>query len=122
MVWPMLVLAFHLISQELGLYATLRWLDTPMHFLGGLAISYSSYYLFAHLETKNELKAVPSVKMFLAIAITALAAVLWEFSEYASDSLLGTLMQPSIIDTLKDLMMGLLGAAVVAFYKKFKNK
>lgn len=117
----MLVLALHLISQELGLYALWRWLDTPMHFFGGVAISLSSYYLFAHLESKNELKAVPSVKMFLAIAITALAAVLWEFSEYASDSILGTIMQPSIIDTLKDLMMGLLGAAVIALYHKFKK-
>lgn len=116
----MLVLAFHLLSQELGLYATFRWLDTPMHFFGGLAISYSSYYLFAHLEMKGELKAVPSVKMFLALAITALAAVLWEFSEYASDSLLGTVMQPSIIDTLKDLMMGLLGATAITLIHRKK--
>ncbi len=117
-VWPALVLAFHLISQELSLYYYVRWLDTPMHFLGGMAIAAGSYYIFKHLEDKGELKTTPVVKIFLAIAITALAATLWEITEFAGDTLLQTHMQPGVWDTMKDLTMGLLGASLVSLLWK----
>ncbi len=119
-VWPALVFAIHLLSQELGFYNKITWLDTPMHFIGGMAIAAGSYSIFSHLEKKNELKTNSIVKIFLAISITALAAVLWEFSEYISDSILHSHMQSSIYDTMKDLNMGLLGAIAVSLFKNRK--
>lgn len=122
LIWPLLVFMIHmLIGNGLGVYYVVRWFDIPMHFLGGAAIGLSSFYLFAHLERKDELRAIPIVKVFLAMAITALAAVLWEFSEYASDNILGTMMQPSIFDTLKDLAMGLLGVTIVNLIYRFRD-
>lgn len=119
-VWPTLVLVIHQLSIELGLYDKVKWLDTPIHFLGGMAIATGSYYLFAHLENKNEFKTTPSVKVFLAMAITALTAVLWEQVEFGSDTLFHTMMQPSNWDTMKDLTMGVLGSAVVSLLWKRK--
>ncbi len=115
-VWPMLVLAIHLLCMQLGAYHYIYSLDTPMHFFGGASIAASSYYLFKHLENKKELSTIPIVKVLFAIAITALIAVLWEFSEYGQDLLFHTVMQPSIFDTMKDLCMGLLGASTVGIY------
>jgi hypothetical protein len=116
-VWPMLVLAIHLLCMQLGAYRHIYWLDTPMHFFGGASIAASSYYLFKHLENKKEFSAIPIVKVLFAIAITGLIAVLWEFSEYGQDLLFHTVMQPSIFDTMKDLAMGLLGATVFGLIK-----
>jgi uncharacterized membrane protein YjjP (DUF1212 family) len=118
---PLMVYAIHMLSQALHVYSNVHWLDTPMHFFGGVAIAVSSYYLFKHLENKKELKTIPSFKLFTALSITALAAILWEFHEYAQDLLLQTITQPSIYDTMKDLCMGLLGATVVSVYKYFKK-
>ena len=120
--WPVLVLAVHLFCMEVGAYRYIYSLDTPMHFLGGAAIAASAYHLFKHLENNKELNTVPSFKVFSAIAIAALAAVIWELAEYGGDLLLGTIMQPSIFDTMKDLCMGLLGASVVSIFKYLKNK
>ncbi len=120
-VWPLFVFSLHILSQSLGAYQYISWLDTPMHFFGGAAIAASSYHLFKHLEDKKELSTIPSFKFFMALAITALAAVIWEFSEYGGDLLFRTVMQPSIYDTMKDLCMGLLGATVVSTVKYIKK-
>ena len=119
--WPLFVFSIHILGQSLGAYSFVPWLDTPMHFVGGAAIAASSYYLFRHLENKKELATIPSVKVLIAIALTALAATVWEFSEYGGDLLLGTGMQPSIYDTMKDLCMGLSGATLVALYNFFRK-
>lgn len=92
-----------------------------MHFLGGIAIATGSYFIFEHLEQRGELKTTPIVKIFFAISITALAAVLWEISEFGDDTLFGAMHQPSVWDTMKDLTMGLLGASVVGLYNRFKK-
>lgn len=112
--WPMFVFSIHLIGQLLYIYNYLPWLDTPMHFFGGMAIATSSLYLFAYLEKRQELQTTRIIKIFLAIAITALVAMLWEFAEYGGDLLFATHMQPSIYDTMKDLCMGLLGATAAS--------
>lgn len=119
--WPMFVFSIHMLAQALHAYNYISWLDTPMHFVGGAAIAASSYYLFRHLENKKELHTIPSFKVFAAISITALAAVIWELSEYGGDLLLGSVMQPSIYDMMKDLCMGLSGATVIALYNYFRK-
>lgn len=119
-IWPILVLIIHLLSQFLGFYDRISWLDTPMHFLGGMAIAASAFFIFKHLENKKEFMAIPMVKILLAIALTALAAVMWEQVEFASDTLFHTMMQPSNWDTMKDLTMGLLGASVMSLLWKRK--
>ncbi len=92
-----------------------------MHFLGGISIAIGTYYIFEHLEKQGELKASKIVKIFLAMSVTALAAVLWEIVEFADDSLFGSMHQPSVWDTMKDLTMGLLGASAVGIYNKFRK-
>lgn len=99
--------------------------DTLSHFLGGLTIAYSIYYTLSLIEKndwiiikKNNLKAV------IIVAVTVSVAVCWEFYEFLSDHFLGTLMQPSNADTIKDLSMGMLGSIIFStiFLHKINSK
>lgn len=119
-VWPALVLAIHQIVVETGLYGKFSWLDTPIHFIGGMAIATSAFFIFKHLESKNELKVTPILKILFAIALTALAAVMWEQIEFTSDTLFNTSFQHGVWDTMKDLTMGLLGSSIVSIFWRRK--
>ena len=116
-VWPAVVLIIHQTSTVVGLYDKFRWLDTPFHFIGGMAIATSAFYIFEYLENKNEFKTIRIVKILLAVALTALAAVMWEQIEFASDTLFNTSFQHGVWDTMKDLTMGLLGATTISLFK-----
>jgi len=49
----------------------------------------------------------------LALGLTAITAVVWEFLEFASDFALGTKMNLGVSDTLSDLFFGSLGGTVM---------
>ena len=111
LVWPPIILAFHTISIYSGLYWIIPHLDTPMHFLGGVSIALSTHYFVRYSKGVS----LPALYRFLFIvAMTVFAAVAWEWAEFIGDAMLGTVFQPSIFDTMKDLLMGTLGAVIVA--------
>lgn len=117
---PLIVLVLHILVTILGWYEQFYWLDTPMHFLGGVSIGISSYYFvtFAELKTKFH----PKLFLFVVIlALTALAAVAWEVLEYNLDLAFHTVMQPSVRDTMKDLAFGLVGGAISAIIMIIKK-
>lgn len=112
--WPALVLAFHIIcTYPLGWYNTMPWLDMPMHFLGGVAISASTIILFSILAKERKLEAHHLVLVLGVFSSVALAATLWELMEFAGDLLLKTNMQPSTADTMIDYTMAFLGAIII---------
>jgi hypothetical protein len=109
-IWPIIVLCLHIIATLLGWYDYIVWLDTPMHFLGGASIALSAYYLAK--DTGIDLPL--TYFLLLLIGTSAFAAVLWEFMEFGGDYYFGSVMQPSQPDTMKDLFMGIIGAASAA--------
>lgn len=85
----------------------------PTHFVGGLAITY--FFSTAIQSSQTKVGAIPKlVREILAVGLTALAAVGWEFLEFASDRLLGSVMNLGVTDTLSDLFFGIFGAVVAA--------
>ncbi len=93
-------------------YIHYPWLDMPTHFCGGVAITY--FYLAAGAHAQALIGAIPKPARFvMALGLTAITAVLWEFAEYASDVLLHTEMNLGVSDTLSDLFFGLLGGSTM---------
>ena len=111
---PIAVFGFHLFAMlVLNVYAKVPDFDIPMHFVGGVAIAYffgGSY----RTALNHDLIGQPAKVVYAVIVLgmTALAAVVWEFAEFLADQTLGTHTQPSLPDTLLDLLMGLLGGIV----------
>ena len=92
-------------------YHILWWLNVLFHFLGGFSMA-SSGYLILNLE-KNYKKIKTAnifVDFILIINFVIALAVLWEVHELISDIYFLTTSQVSNLDTMKDLIMGGLGA------------
>lgn len=106
--WPgLVVLAAHGILGEV--FGHEPYVDPFMHFLGGGAAA----YFFVRIPTLfPEFFGDPSAvtRYLLALGLACTAALFWEFAEFLSDTLLGTRMQRSLGNTMRDLFNGMLGA------------
>lgn len=89
--------------------------DVLMHFLGGCAIAVSWTVVRRELGVREPwLYGVVTT-----VAMVALAAALWEFLEFIMDNIgwnFDGLNQPSLADTMLDLLMGILGGTIVAIF------
>ncbi len=113
---PLLVLATHLFLSRV-MHAYLIWppTDIPVHFAGGLAIAFFVSRCFQALPRETIRRSrVVLLELLLVMALTATTAVFWEFAEFTDDRLFGTNIQISLANTMQDLAMGILGAAVFA--------
>jgi hypothetical protein len=115
--WPPLaVFVLHLVLLHYHLYYFVWWIDTPMHFLGGAAITLMTYLWLRQQSWGKDVS--PLGQLVLLVGAAGIAAILWECYEFTEDVLFFTHNQPDLADTMKDLCMGLLGAITVAFSTK----
>lgn len=114
---PILVFLVHVIAIGLlRIYQIFPAFDIPMHFLGGVAITY--FFLQSVISAyEEELLGKPTYQliMMLIVLLTATTTVLWEFSEWTIDHFLLTSTQVSIADTMLDMFLGIIGGVVVVF-------
>lgn len=117
--WPLTVLVLHIILTYIGGYYWWEYIDKIMHTLGGMSIAAATMQAIAYAKTKNIVGFIhPFLLISFVIAVVALVAVGWEFFEFILDHTLRTNMQPSIADTMGDLLCGLIGGTMVAILKR----
>ena len=117
-IFPIIVLALHVLIVPLNFYVLHPWIDIPMHFLGGLSVCLS--YLALLKEARKERHLGEMKKLFLfvfIISMVALTAVLWEFFEFSGDFIFKTQAQGGLADTMGDLFFGLIGGVIGLFSK-----
>jgi hypothetical protein len=120
---PITVLVIHIIATISGAYEQIFWLDKPIHFLGGVAIALSTYYTIAYFTENKKLQINWVWLRILAISsVVALSVVSWEFLEFYLDSISSGTMQPSIRDTMTDMLMGMAGGMITAFIISWRKK
>lgn len=103
---PITVLMLHAVGGRL--FGHEPYVDPMMHFLGGVAAA----FFFRHAASVGgSLLGAPThlALDLLAFGLTCGVALLWEFGEFASDQFLGTQIQRSLDNTMRDLFLGLLG-------------
>lgn len=120
---PICVFTVHVfLAYGLHLYILLPWIDIPMHYLGGLSMAYSLLLSLIFLQQHGLITHLDRViELTLVFTLVATIAVLWEFSEFSIDQLLGTNVQISLQNTMQDLFMGILGASTMIAYKIVKK-
>jgi len=110
---PIAVFIFYAFAAKgFNAYILYPDLDIPTHFFGGIAITYFFLVSIGHAQSLIG-RVPPIIQMPLALGLTAITAVVWEFLEFASDFALGTKMNLGVSDTLSDLFFGLLGGTVM---------
>ncbi|MCR4295183.1 MAG: hypothetical protein NUW21_06585 [Elusimicrobia bacterium] len=110
---PSLVFAAHcLLSLAFNAYDQMPSLDVPMHLLGGLAIAYF-FHAFIRYGDRLGLVRVGSrrAEMIMVFGLVAAATVVWELAEFLADHYFHLGAQPSVANTMKDQLMGLVGGA-----------
>ena len=112
---PMLVLLIHSVGVRC-FDAYDRWpaFDLPMHFGGGIAIAFF-FLRSADVFTARRLISPldSAVLAVLVFALTAAAAVHWEFMEWFVDARFGAGMQMGLNDTLVDMLLGVVGGLLL---------
>lgn len=107
-----IVFAYVIAAKVFNAYILFPALDMPTHFFGGMAITYFFLAAVAHAQTLVGHVPRP-VQLALALGLTALAAIVWEFFEFLSDLAVGTKMNLGVPDTIADLFFGLFGGLVM---------
>ena len=104
-----------LMGNILGFHKTLMEYDTFMHFVGGaLVASLLATYLMEKLKGFSY-----AVNVFFTLGIGAL----WEVFEFMSDKFVGFTLQPSLEDTMVDLVVVFSAAVVVnlIYWRKYRG-
>ena len=100
-----ILLVVHVIAIELSLYWIYRWLDLPVHVLGGVVVALALYTLVDLRVPVSSVWYRFGPFMFLVLLI----AISWEGYEVV----IGVLPDPAYWqDTLTDIVMGLVGGAL----------
>lgn len=108
--FPAIIFLIHLILIYFNSYLIYGWIDVPMHFLGGFAVSFTYFSLIKILQKNNYLSKMNNLIFFIfVISLVALTAVLWEFAEFIIDLSLKINVQKGLQDTMLDLFLGLVG-------------
>jgi hypothetical protein len=115
---PLSVIGFYLLGLLFGWYDSYPPLDIPTHFFGGIAITY--FFRSAIRNSQNLFGGIPfPVQVMFAFTCTGTTIILWEFYENILDFLFQAHNVLGLADTIKDMLMGLLGALVLTvFYRQ----
>ena len=108
------ILVLHTVFVLTNTYS-IEYVDSVMHFCGGIALGVLVAGTLS-LAVRRHWCPWPGalIEGVLVIALVATGAVTWEFYEWLSDHYLGTLLQPTLDDTIKDLALGFVGGIVSA--------
>lgn len=92
-------------------YRRCSWIDAPVHFAGGVALTYFIVAVLVYLQRDGAISALDGrTRAVFAFCILCTSAVFWEFLEFAGDRMFGSNIQVSLANTMRDLFCGLLGS------------
>lgn len=97
----------HFIFEPTYLYYELRWLDIPMHIMGGFGVASLIAAILSYFE-----KDVSFWRLFWVYTLAALG---WEAYEYAND-LMNMAEWNGWFDTIKDYINGLIGVSIAYLF------
>ena len=114
--WPaLLFLATETIGRTTNLFEAYPWLDNPLHFFGGFLISITANEFFLYCRNKGYVgKMHPLIYAMILTTFVVTVAVFWEFHEFLRDFYFHTHLQSSEADTMKDLLVGMIGGLLGA--------
>lgn len=136
--------AMHVILGEINdFYSKISWWDSLLHTMSGVLIGALGYIIINTVDASpnNEIKLTPLFSSFLIVIFAVSIGYFWEIFEWWADELFGSNMQryleegsgtfgggvplvghEALADTMKDMMLNLIGAVCMAIYGYFEMK
>lgn len=132
-VFILFCMAHFFLGEIVGFFATVKWWDSALHTLSGMLITLLSFSIINILNKHNDgdFKLSVGFVCLFAFCITITIGVLWEIVEFSADGIFDLNMQrayestvsgargaglvgrEALQDTMKDLILDAIGAAVV---------
>lgn len=106
---PIAVIVLH--SVLAAIFGHEPYVDPAIQLCGGVAIAYFLHQTCLALPTLLGQPSTLGLNL-MAFGLTAAVAILMEVFEFCMDSLLGTNFTGDVAETVRDLILGLLGAMV----------
>ena len=107
-----IIISFHQIATDLYLYWTYKWIDIPMHIMGGIMTGLFTFVLLRAAGWSES-------KLYLFIGVL-LVGVAWELLEVHFR--VSPLDAPYWFDTRKDLIDDIIGGLIsIYIWKKIPN-
>jgi hypothetical protein len=99
-------------------YDIFPWWDIFLHVFAGAGLAILMYSWLHQLTKHRQLKASPIFHTIFVFAATTTVLVIWEIYEFSIDILQWSdnKMQPSLTDTMTDLIVGLVGGLAICMY------
>jgi hypothetical protein len=118
-----LVLIGYFLAGGWNLYNRLSWIDSALHFLGGMWVANFILYLAEQYKAIRFLRTKNKINFVILVALVTLVAVFWEFFEfslsYFNENIVDV-QKKFYTDTILDLAFDLLGA-IAGFLIAKKN-
>jgi hypothetical protein len=115
-------------GEALGLYDSITWFDSVVHFTVPLLGAPVLYIVLARLEVAPDPRDETNMRHYVGMAILTFAlggsiGAIWEIVEWTSDGLFGSELQEGNDDTIRDLIAdsagALCGAALLVCWARF---
>ena len=107
------IAAMHITAIKFDIYYEVWWFDNIMHFLGGVWVALTSFWLYNTSRFTRRFFG-PSKPLIVALFSIVVIGILWEVYEYLTDQTYS--MIGYYLDTAKDLVVDLIGAVVATMY------
>lgn len=116
----LLIGVFHYLSMQYSWYWIYKWIDVPIHFLGGFWFSLTSLWISLKVKHIDNILGYKKKALFVMLISVLIIAVFWELFE-----LIFNITSIHSIgywqDSLSDILNGFLGG-MIAFLYFTKNK
>lgn len=118
LLYELVVLGFIVASIMLGelldVYSSFWWWDSLLHLSSGVIIGYIGYMVLFTLHLQGKLDVSAGMVAFLTFSVSMMVAAMWEVFEFAVDQATGSLMQLHNTDTMKDIVLAMIGSLVAS--------
>ncbi len=112
----------HAVAVINDLYRSVPWIDILIHYGWAVALGFFVYLVIEHFPGHIDLSKNLFVTILVGLSLSGFGGILWEFGEFMYDVTGGSFgldlqdVQLGIGDTLKDLLVNMLGGMSVAIF------
>ncbi len=125
----LLSIVFHFLATSLGsvinLYHYLDFYDRAVHYCSGILLGAGGLLIFCWLFQRCQQPAHRKLMLICAFFFSSACAGFWEIYEFTADQILDGNMQGDNLNTMGDIVSGVLGAltfTVIGFLPIKRNK
>lgn len=102
------------LGEITNFYNTIWWWDMALHFVAGFILTVIALIMLSVVYEQSHLSLTPFLTAMFAMSFAIAASALWEVYEFTIDSFMDTKMQPSLNDTMWDIIVAIVAALLAA--------